>query len=197
MIRHLAATAFLAVAFSAGPALAQPADGPLTAERILGYFARGNTGAVTLEQLPPSPVKVGTEDIRFRLTSPTEGSLVLLDLAEDGTLTQLFPNDYVGDADRAGTVHAGSPIVVPDDYYGIRFNATAPARGTLIALVTSRPVVLPPAVATRSIEVIPRAEATSTYLPALVAAVAAPAGDGTAPPAIDWSVATLPYEIVP
>lgn len=175
---------------------APPADaGRLTPGQVLDYLAKGNTGAVTLEQLPPSPVRVGTRDIRFRVTSPTAGTLVLLDLGDDGTLTQLFPNAYVRDAARAGVILADSPIVVPDDYYGLRFNATSPTKGTLIALVTTTPVTLPPAVATRSIEVIPRAEATTAYLPAIVGTLVAPPPPDTPP--TGWSVATLPYEIVP
>jgi hypothetical protein len=186
-----------AVVGSPLPEEGHPAEGKLTADQILDFFAKGNTHGVALEMMPPSPVKVGMRDIRFRVTSPTEGNLVLLDLGDDGTLTQLFPNaKYKGG--REGHILAGSPIVVPDDYYGIHFNATSPSSGTLIALVTNEPIALPTAVKTRSIEVIPREKAKEEFLPAIVEALDKPADaeKDTATRAVDWSVATLRYEMV-
>ena len=182
------------------PAAGPPpvADAKLTPDRVLDFFAKGNTAGVTLEQIPPSPVPVGTKDIRFRVTSPETGSLILLDLDDDGTLTQLFPNEHTRDRQREGHILANSPITVPDDYYGIHFNATSPTSGTLIAVVTAEPIELPVGVKTRKIEVIPREQATEVFLPAIAAALDAPADTGadTATRAIDWSVATLRYEIV-
>jgi hypothetical protein len=87
---------------------------------------------------------------------------------------------------------------VPDAYYGISFDATSPSRGTLIALVTNGPVEMPPTVKTRSIEVIPRQEATQEFLPAIAAALNAPAQTAAVTePTVshDWSVAVLRYEI--
>jgi hypothetical protein len=175
-----------------------PVSDKLTADLVLDYFAKGNSAGVTLEQIPPSPVEVGTRDIRFRVTSPAEGNLVLLDLSDDGTLTQLFPNEHTRDRQREGHILAGSPITVPDDYYGISVNATSPTRGTLIALVTTEPIELPETVRTRKIEVIPREEATTVFLPAIAAALEKPADTeaDTETRDIDWSVATLRYEIV-
>ena len=175
----------------------EPSGGKLTADQILDFFAKGNTSGVALEMMPASPVKVGTRDIRFRVTSPAEGNLVLLDLGDDGTLTQLFPNGHFKGG-REGRILAGSPIVVPDDYYGIHFNATSPSSGTLIALVTNEPIEMPAAVKTRSIEVIPREQAKQVFLPAIVAALDKPADaeKETATRAVDWSVATLRYEMV-
>jgi len=87
---------------------------------------------------------------------------------------------------------------VPDDYYGLRFNATSPNKGTLIALVTAEPIELPETVKTRKIEVIPRAEAKSVFLPAIAAALEKPADadSDSATRSIDFSVAVLRYEIV-
>jgi hypothetical protein len=178
---------------SEGPAPA----GKLTADQVLDFFAKGNTHGVALEMMPASPIKVGTRDIRFRVISPAEGNLVLLDLGDDGTLTQLFPNGHFKGG-REGHILAGSPIVVPDDYYGVQFNATSPSSGTLIALVTTEPIKLPDAVKTRSIEVIPAEQATQVFLPAIAAALDKPADadKDTATRAVDWSVATLRYEMV-
>ena len=89
-------------------------------------------------------------------------------------MTQLFPNGHFKGG-REGRILAGSPIVVPDDYYGIHFNATSPSSGTLIALVSNEPIELPAAVKTRSIEVIPREQAKQVFLPAIVAALDKPA----------------------
>jgi hypothetical protein len=176
---------------------APQATGKLTANQVLDYFAKGNTNGVSLEIMPASPIKVGTRDVRFRVISPVAGNLVLLDLGDDGTLTQLFPNAHFKGG-REGRILAGSPIVVPDDYYGIRFNATSPTSGTLIALVTNGPIKLPDAVKTRSIEVVPAEEATQQFLPAIAAALDKPADadKDTATHAVDWSVATLRYEMV-
>jgi hypothetical protein len=187
-----------AAAAGGSPAGNADSSGVLTTDRILDFFAKGNGEEVVLEQVPPSPVKVGTEDIRFRVVSPVEGNLVLLDLGDDGTLVQLFPNEHTRDRLREGHILAGSPITVPDDYYGIKFNATSPTKGTLIALVTTEPIALPETVKTRKIEVIPRQEATEVFLPAIAAALDKPADTAadTATRAIDWSVATLRYEIV-
>lgn len=180
------------------PAATPPGDAKLTVDRILDYFAKGNSEGVILEQMPPSPVYVGTKDIRFRVVSPTEGNLILLDLSDDGTLTQLFPNQYVKDDGRLGYVLPDSPIVIPDDYYGIRFNATSPTSGTLIAIVTAEPIEMPTEVKTRKMEVIPREEATTEYLPAIVASLDKPVDTASTEPTrtIDWSVATLRYEIL-
>ena len=195
---ELGLTPTLSGAPGSTPLADAPQDATLTADRILDYFAKGNTEGVTLEQLPPSPLKVGARDIHFRVVSPVAGNLVLLDLADDGTLTQLFPNQYVKGGGRAGSIMAGSPLVVPDAYYGIHFNATSPTSGTLVALVTSEPIELPAEVKARKIEVIPREEATEVFLPAIATALEKPADTGaaTATRAIDWSVATLRYEIV-
>jgi hypothetical protein len=177
---------------------AEDGDGRLTADAVLDVFAKGNNRGVTLEQIPPSPVALGAKDIRFRVTSPEAGSLVLLDLADDGTLTQLFPNEFTRKSGRQPQISAGGTITVPDDYYGIRFNATSPNKGTLIALVTAEPIELPETVKTRKIEVIPRNEAKTVFLPAIAAALEKPvdADSAEATRSIDFSVAVLRYEIV-
>jgi hypothetical protein len=196
----LGLTPTLGPATAAGgtPMREEKSDDKLTADRILDYFAKGNSHGVTLEQHPTSPVKVGTKDIRFRVTSPAAGNLVLIDLSDDGTLVQLFPNEHTKDDAREGAILASSPITVPDDFYGIRFNATSPTSGTLIALVTTEPIQMPETVKTRKITVIAKEDATGTYLPEIAAALDKPADThaDTETRAIDWSVATLRYEIV-
>lgn len=193
-----AAGATVAVVAAAGPAPSAPAGPGLTADQILDYFGKGNTHGVTLYQDPPSPVPVGYRGMRFIITSPVEGELILLDVSDDGTLTQLFPNQYTQGDRRQGYILANSPLVVPDAYYGISFDATSPSSGTLIALVTNGPVEMPATVRTRAIEVIPREVATQEFLPAIAATLNEPVHteQPTAPTvSIDWSVAVLRYEI--
>jgi hypothetical protein len=181
-----------------GSPAATKTGGKLTADGVLDFFAKGNQHGVTLDQIPPSPVPVGTKDIRFRITSPEKGNLILLDLGDDGTLTQLFPNHEARGEGREGVILADSPLTIPDDFYRTRFNATSPTSGTLIALVTTEPIELPKTVKTRKIEVIPQDEAETVFLPAIAAALDKPADTDadTATRSIDWSVATLRYEIV-
>ena len=175
-----------------------PADSDLDANDVLDFFVAGNDAGVSLEQIPPSPVKVGARNIRFRVTSPVDGQLILINLTDDGELIQLFPNQHVRDQGRAGAILAGSPITVPDAYYGIRFDATAPTSGTLIALVALDPIDWPRVVGQERMAPIPLKKAVTDYLPKLAAALGKPrnAGDPNANTNdVSWSVATLRYEI--
>lgn len=89
---------------------------------------------------------------------------------------------------------------IPDDYYGLKFHATSPSTGQIIALVAREKIDLPKAVRARSIEVIPRQQVAETYLPELAASLSRPvhtAKDKTNTKAVDWSVATLKYAVVP
>ena len=181
-----------------GPAGPAPPPAALTADQVLDYFGKGNTVGVTLQQYPPSPVPLGALGIRFTVTSPVGGTLVLLDLNDNGELVQLFPNQFVSGDPRLGQILPGSPITVPDAFYGIRFDATSPSSGTLIAVVTNGPVEMPATVRTRAIQIIPVEEAKQDYLPAIAEALVEPAvtqNPGVATQAADWSVATLRYEI--
>ncbi|MEC9368486.1 MAG: DUF4384 domain-containing protein [Pseudomonadota bacterium] len=169
--------------------------------QVTDFLAKGNVHGVVVELHPPSPVHVGTRDIRFRVTSPHEGYLILLDLSDDGKLVQLYPNQFSRKYETANTgrLLAGSPLSVPDDYYGLKFNATAPSSGYIVAIVTRDQVDFGKEVKTRSIEVIPRQEAVESFLPKLAAALGTPLHANDAAKNTEfasWSVATLRYEIV-
>lgn len=177
----------------------------LTVDKITDVVGAKADGSLSIEQLPGSPVPIGTRDIRFRVTSAVDGFLVLLSLDENGALTQLFPNQFSRERVKDGRIRAGNPLTVPDAYYGFRINATAPSRGTLIAVLLSEPpgkpggeLALPPSVKTRKIEVIPADEAENTVLPEL--AKAGERLDAKSPAANTISagrhVALLPYAIV-
>ncbi|MEZ5774651.1 MAG: caspase family protein [Hyphomicrobiaceae bacterium] len=146
----------------------------LTIAAVMDLLPLASKDGVVVEQVPPSPVVLGTRDIRFEVTSPYEGDLVLLDLDDTGRLTQLYPNEFTRrhDAEFSGRIRAGYRIRVPDAYYGISFNATEPSSGTLIALILRDGATFGETVASRSIAVIPREEAVKVYLPALAEAVA-------------------------
>ncbi len=172
----LAAVPDRVVRSEAGP---PPAVAPakLTADKITDIVGAKIDGSLVIEQLPGSPVPVGTRDVRFRITSTVDGFLVLLSLDDNGTLTQLFPNQFSRERVKDGRIRAGHQLTVPDAYYGFRINATAPSSGTLIAVLLSEPpgkpggeLALPPSVKTRKIEVIPAEEAEKTLLPELAKA---------------------------
>ena len=78
--------------------------------------------------------------------------------------------------------------------------ATDPAKGHVLAVFTPDPVSLGANVTARSIGDIPRSEALKSYLPKLAAALASPLTAGPFKEntgMAEWSVATLPFEIVP
>ena len=173
--------------------------GRLSADKILDLLGVEPGTEVRLEQFPPSPVRLGAKDIRFRVTSPRDGFLVLLSISDEGELVQLFPNAQSDAHAKNGRVQAGRPITVPDPSYGIRFDATSVTKGTVIALVTMDPLKLSRRFMTRSIQVIPQDVVNSEVLPELAASLAAPADHGsiqdkTKP--VGRFVATLRYEIV-
>ncbi|MEZ5923072.1 MAG: caspase family protein [Hyphomicrobiaceae bacterium] len=194
--------AALAGAPKAAPAEAGGDDSgtTLTADAVTDLLATGNRAGVGLEQLPASPINAGTRNVRYRLTSPTDGRLLLLDLSDDGTLTQLFPNQFTQKRDGAasGTVKAGVPVTIPDDYYGISFDATTPGSGTIVAIVVPPATKIGGGVATRQIAVIPKDEAKAVLLEAAQAASKQEnAASELNTEASRSSVVTLRYEILP
>lgn len=174
----------------------------LSLARLRDVLVKDNAYSVKIEQLPPSPLHVGQKDIRFRVTSPHDGTLVLLNLTEKGQLVQLYPNQYAREVANGppGRVQANEPVTVPESSYGLSLNATDPVNGHIIAIVTRDPVDFGRNVMARNIGDIPRSEAISDYLPKMAAALTAPLGSGPADRRkafADWSVATLRYEILP
>jgi len=182
------------------PAGHKSEPGKLTIDVVKDYLAGANADSLALSMTPKGPVHVGDKDIRFHILSPHGGYLVLLDLGDDGTLTQLFPNQFSRRKNADGEIWAGAELMVPDDYYGLRFNATSATSGRIIAIVARRKVDWDKAVGTRAIEVIPRQQAVKTFLPEIAAALGNPQADADPrdnTEATDWSVATLRYEIKP
>jgi hypothetical protein len=186
----------LGVLPEAAPAKAET----ITPDALTDFLAKGNTLGISLRQSPEGPRTVGDKDIRFHVKSPHDGFLILFNLTDGGELIQLFPNQFSRKHNRDGRLRAGAELMVPDDYYGLRFDATAPTSGQLVAIVTRDKIDLGETVATRAIEVIPRQEAVETVLPQIAAALGEPAANSNPDvntKSAEWSVATLRYEIKP
>lgn len=178
----------------------------LSLELLTDYLVTGDNAIdLVMEQEPPSPVPVGSTQIRFKVKAPVDGTLVLLSLTKDGQLLQLYPNqlDKGNPAASSGYVDADTAVTVPpDNNLGFKLTATDPAEGHVIAVFGRGRVPLSKLVTDRSIGAVPRSEAIRDYLPGLVTAFlgrdAAPSVDGN-PKGLwsIWSVHTLPFEFVP
>ena len=120
-----------------------------------------------------------------------------MDVAPDGEVTQLFPNRWSERAGAGAAIEAGSPIELPNPYYGFRLRAAEPAgQGILFAIVTEAPVSLDGLVsADRGFEAIPDAP---RWLLAIGERLRDPltAPDGTWTRTRRWSHARVDYEIV-
>lgn len=167
---------------------------------ITDFLVEGGGEAVSISQEPSSPVRVGDTQLRFSLTAPHDGTLIMLSLTEKGQLIQLFPNQFVKSEQSGGRIAANVEVAVPDTNYGIQLTATDPAKGHVIALFTRDPVEFGSIVSARTIGDIPFSEALRDYLPALAVALLTPLEkssndkDRRLP---EWSISKLPYEIVP
>ncbi len=174
----------------------------LTLSRLSDFLGQEKVGNVVIKQIPSSPLHVGAGDIRYEVLSPSSGYLVLLNLTAQGKLFQLYPNQFSGSSNEglSGLLQANTPLVVPEESYGVKFSATEPAKGHIIAIVTPDPVKFDNSVAKRAIASVSPDEAIGVYLAGLSAALNRPlnldslqSNTGTA----RWSVKTLPYEILP
>lgn len=180
---------------SPGSESSEPNDREL-ATLIEDYLAKGNTHRIELEQIPASPVQVGTKDVRFRVRSPRDGQLILLTITDDGKIVHLFPNQHV---EHGGLVRANNPITVPDDFYGMRINADSPSSGYVFAIVASKQTLLPEELTGRLLSVVAAEDLETEYLQPLATALGSPTNEGLVEEntqAGDWSVAKLRYSIV-
>ncbi len=185
---------------SAGTSAEALNQGEPTTDKILDVLGAKLSDEVHVEQFPPSPVKLGTKDMKFRVTSSQDGFLILLSVSDKGEVVQLFPNAIAAAHGKDGRIRAGSPIMVPDPSYGIRFDATSVTSGTVLALVAVDPLKLSKGFVTRQIQVIPQDEVNNSVLPELAESLATPANADSVKAnakAVGRSVAVLRYEIVP
>lgn len=74
------------------------------------------------------------DSFRISVTSATGGHLILYDVDKDGKATQIFPNEA---ARKITRLAPGTPITIPDDYYGFDFEAEGPSENVLVAIVVA------------------------------------------------------------
>ena len=170
----------------------EPVSETATADSTLGH---DNQAGVRLEIKPSARVRIGQE-VTYRVTSGRTGHLLIVDVAADGTVTQLFPNVH---SERAGTgaaIAPGRAVEIPNAYYGFRLVAGPPTgQGTLFAIATEDPVSLDDLLGpNRDLRPVADAEA---WLIALGERLRQPwfGEDGTRE--ARWSATRVPYEIVP
>ena len=107
-----------------------------------GTLSHSNTAGVRLEIRPSARIRIG-EEVTYRVQSARSGHLLIVDVASDGKVTQLFPNRFSELAGQGASIVAGRNIEIPNAYYGFRIEAGPPAgRGYLFAVVTEDPVSL-------------------------------------------------------
>ena len=115
---------------------------PAVDETASGALAHGNEAGVRLRIQPSARLRVG-ETVTYRVESQRSGHLLLVDVAADGTVTQLFPNRFSERAGKGAAIQAGRVVVLPDAYWGFRFKAALPlGQGNLFAIVTEDPVAM-------------------------------------------------------
>ena len=106
---------------------------------VLGH---PNAAAVQLVIHPAARLRVG-DAVTYRVRSGRSGYLLIIDVAADGTVTQLFPNHFSEGAGQESVIQAGRVIEIPNAYYGFRLRAAPPlGRGQVFAVVTEDPVSL-------------------------------------------------------
>lgn len=156
-------------------------------------LANDNQGGVTLEVLPGSTARIG-QAVRFRVSSRTEGALILLDANAAGELVQIYPNEHSQAQNRSGRIQPGRPITIPDPTYGFEFTASEPAgQGTLIALVLQDPVDVSALVnRTRDLTPIP---APVDHMARLAELLRKPWTDGATTRMTRWSMTSATYNI--
>ena len=173
----------------------------LSVSRLKDFLGTQQSKSIEIEQFPPSPVTLGEADIRYEVRSPASAFLILLNLTDDGRLFQLYPSQFGGKDEEGfgGLIEANSPLSVPTKSSGVKFAATEPGKGHIIAIVTSDPVRFDEAIADRAISAVSRREAIKVYLARLSAGLHYPTNTRSvqANTAMSsWSIAMLPYEIV-
>ena len=105
-------------------------------------LGHGNAAGVRLQIRPSSRLRVG-DAVTYRVESGRSGHLLIVDVAADGTVTQLFPNRFSERAEKGTTIGAGRIVEIPNAYDGFRLRVSPPlGRGSLFAVVAEDPVAL-------------------------------------------------------
>ena len=111
------------------------------AEGLAGSFPSEVTLRIKDAADPPHAFEAQTSAVigaeyEFVVASPRDGHLVLLDIAPDGKMVQLFPNDASLQAGVSSRISAGQEIILPGENVGFRFVVQPPAgQGKLVAMI--------------------------------------------------------------
>ena len=170
------------------------AAGGGTATVATDVLGHPNAAAVQLVIRPLSPLRVG-DAVTYQVQSRRSGHLLIIDIAADGTLTQLFPNRFSEHAGQGSFIEAGSVVEIPNAYYGFRLRAAPPlGRGQVFAVVTEDPVSLDDLIGpNRDLNPVIGAEA---WLVALGDRLRQPWLEENGTREARWSAARVDYEIV-
>ena len=107
-----------------------------------------NSAGVAVDFVQGTDLRLG-QAAQFRVRTQQPGYLVLLDVAPDGKVTQVFPNELslrtpTGARKSSNLVAAGQALVVPDPanpYRGFDYKVTPPSgEGRLIAILSKDPI---------------------------------------------------------
>ena len=115
---------------------------PEVDEAAGGALGHGNAAGVSLDIRPSARVRVG-ESVTYKARSGRGGHLLIVDVAADGTVTQLYPNRFSERSGEGAAIAAGRIVEIPNAYYGFRLVASPPyGPGQVYAIVTEDPVAL-------------------------------------------------------
>ncbi len=126
------------------------------------------------------------EMVSFRLRSERAGYLTIIDLAPDGTVAVIFPNQWVPD----NHVPAETTIEFPSPEMNLRFPVIEPiGRGVVRAFLTEQPLDVPFGAQAEA------AEAEQIWAALRKAAGRSPARGSEAIPVENWASEAIVYEI--
>ena len=157
-------------------------------------LGHGNAAGVRLQIRPSSRLRVG-DAVTYRVESGRSGHLLIVDVAADGTVTQLFPNRFSERAGKETTIGAERSVEIPSAYDGFRLRASPPlGRGSLFAVVAEDPVALDDLLAPNR-DLRPVANAKD-WLLALGERLRKPLPEASGTRRAHWSMVRVEYEIV-
>ena len=171
-----------------------PVGGAAEAAAAGGALDHANAAGVQLEIRPSARVRVG-ESVTYRVRSDRDGHLLLVDVAVDGTVTQLFPNRFSERAGEDASIGAGRVVEIPNAYYGFRLVASPPlGRGHVFSVITEDPISLDDLLGpNRDLRPVSNAR---DWLLALGERLRAPWLEASGTREARWSAARVGYEIV-
>jgi len=122
---------------------------PLT-QTATTLLTHGNDANLALTIEPGNHVRLG-EAVHYKLGTGRPGKLVIFDIAVDGKVTQLFPNNYIPEksstpckkiTEASEWVEQGATVRIPDDCMGFTLEAEEPiGKGKLVALLIEDPSI--------------------------------------------------------